>query len=220
MSQSFLDFSTEKAWDYENGFFLTSHFSRFAKHLAHFELYKMITGLPGHIVECGVFKGSSFIRFGTFRHILESSSSRKLIGFDAFGKFPRQSDAQDNKFISHFETEGGDGISSQELTRVMNHKEFPNFELLQGDILETVPEYLRQHPELKIALLHVDVDVYAPTKVILDNFFPRLVKGGLIILDDYTAVAGATRATDEFLVGKNLKVEKLSISHLPSFIRA
>jgi len=40
MDKSFLGFETEKCWDYENGFYLTSHVTRLSKMLAHYELYK------------------------------------------------------------------------------------------------------------------------------------------------------------------------------------
>ena len=38
-------------------------------------------------------------------------------------------------------------------------------------------------------------------------------------LDDYATVPGATRAIDEFLLDKDLTVEKLPISHIPAYIR-
>jgi hypothetical protein len=222
MSQSFLGFETEKCWDYENGFYLTSHVTRLAKMLAHYELYKTIVGLPGHIVECGVYKGASFLRFATFREILESPHSRKVIGFDAFGRFPDDNEDADNKsFVRRFSEEGGDGISRESLVEVLTYKGFDNCELIEGDICRTVPRYVIDHPELKIALLHVDVDVYQPTKVILEQLFGRVVQGGLVVFDDYGTVAGETRAIDEFLekTGRDLLIEKLPISHIPAYIR-
>jgi hypothetical protein len=222
MNQSFLGFETEKCWDYENGFYLTSHVTRLAKMLAHYELYRTIIGLPGHIVECGVYKGASFVRFATFREILESPHSRKIVGFDAFGSFPGgNQNADDKTFIRRFSAEGGDGISRESFMEVLAHKGFENFELIEGDICLTVPEYLVNHPELKVALLHVDVDVYQPTQVILEQLFDRVVKGGLVVLDDYGTVAGETRAIDEFLekTQKEPLIEKLPISHIPAYIR-
>ena len=90
--------------------------------------------------------------------------------------------------------------------------------LIPGDILETAPQWVAQNPELKIALLHVDVDVYEPTKASLENLFDRVVAGGIVILDDYGTVAGATRAIDEFLAGRNLTIEKLPLAHIPAFL--
>jgi hypothetical protein len=45
-------FNFEKQLEYENGFYLTSSPSHTAKSIAHYELYKKITNLPGEIVEC------------------------------------------------------------------------------------------------------------------------------------------------------------------------
>lgn len=222
MNKNFLGFETDRCWDYENGFYLTSHPSRIAKMLAHYELYKLILHLPGALVECGVYKGASFLRFATFRELLESPFSRRMIGFDAFGRFPqRGEDGNNTAFIERFAAAGGDGIRRQSFLEVLSHKGFQNFELIEGDICLTVPEYVDAHPELKIALLHIDVDVYHPTQVILAQLFDRVVRGGLIVLDDYGTVAGETTAIDEFLKDRKseLLIEKLPISHIPAFIR-
>ncbi|WP_420264247.1 TylF/MycF/NovP-related O-methyltransferase [Candidatus Magnetominusculus dajiuhuensis] len=212
-------FNVEQQWEYENGFYLTSHITRLGKMVAHYDLYKSIIHLPGHIIECGVYKGASLLRFSTFREILESPYSRKIIGFDAFGKFPDQESPADQKFIKEFEGEAGEGISIEELRKVFIHKSIGNYELIQGDICATIPKYLSEHPELKIALLHIDVDVYKPTVVILNNLYERVVRGGLVVFDDFGVVAGETQAIDEFIDGKDVVIEKLSISHIPSYIR-
>lgn len=222
MGQTFLGFDTEKCWDYENGFYLTSHVTRLAKMLAHYELYKMIVDLPGHVVECGVYKGALLLRFATFREILESPHSRKIIGFDAFGEFPREGENADNQaFIERFSAQGGDGIPRDSLMEVLAYKRFENVELIQGDICATVPQYVTEHPALKIALLHIDVDVYRPTKVILEHLFERVVPGGVIVLDDYGTVAGETQAVDEFCskATEKVSIQKLPISHVPAYIR-
>ena len=222
MDKTFMGFDPKKCWDYENGFYLTSHVTRLAKMLAQYELYKSIVGLPGHIVECGVYKGASFLRFATFREILESPHSRRIIGFDAFGRFPEgMADSNDREFIRSFSAEGGDGISYDSFIEVLSHKGFENCELIEGDICSKVPQYVADHPELKIALLHVDVDVHEPSRVILDHLFHRVVRHGLVILDDYGTVAGETLAVDEFLQRdqKELLIEKLPITHLPAYIR-
>ena len=114
--------SEEEIWNYENGFYWFSSPTRIAKMLALYELYQTIVGLPGHIFELGVYKGASLIRLCSFRRILENDFSRKIVGFDAFGAFPRNklSNPDDLKFIEKFENAGGDGlkkIRSTEPTR-------------------------------------------------------------------------------------------------------
>ena len=219
MRKNLFGFDIDQQWDYENGFYLTSHITRLSKVLAHYELYKSIINLPGEVVECGVYKGASLVRFATFREALENQYSRKIIGFDAFGKFPEQDNDDDIKFVNQFESGGGNGISPDELKDVFAHKAFENYEIIQGDIVETLPKYASEHPELKIALLHIDVDVYKPSVAILKYLFDRVVSGGLVVFDDYATVAGETRAVDEFFSGQEVNIEKLPISHVPSFIR-
>ena len=214
-------FEFSKAWNYENGFYLTSHVSRLAKSIAHYELYKKIVDLPGDIVEAGTFKGTSLIRFATFREILENQYSRKLISFDIFGKFPEEtSQAIDQDFIENFSAEAGEGISKEELESVLDKKGFSNYELVRGNVLETIPKYKENNPQLRISLLHIDVDVYDATLCCLKNLYERVVQGGLIVFDDYNVIHGATKAVDEFMCDNNIKapIRKLPYYNRPTYM--
>ena len=217
--QKVYGFEFKKKWDYENGFYLTSPSSRLAKSISHWEIYKKIVDLPGDILEFGVYKGTSLIRFATFREMLESQYSRKIIGFDTFGKCPMSDLEEENKFIEDF-SKNGESISEEELKKVFKNKKFENFELYAGDILNTLPKYIKENPELKISLLHIDVDVYKPTKLILDLLFERVVKNGIIVFDDYGTVYGETKALDEFISSQKskYKLEKLPYYKIPTFI--
>lgn len=208
-----------KAFDYENGFYLTSPISRMSNILSHYELYKQIIELPGNIVELGVFKGGSFLQFAAFREILENEKSRKMIGFDMFGEFPNASNEGDEKFRKEWlEETHADFLTKEELQRALDLKEIRNTELIEGNIVETVPEYVNNHPYLRIALLHIDVDIYEPTVTGLEYLYDKVVKGGIIILDDY-GIAGETDAVDEFFKNKDVEIKRLPISqHKPSYI--
>ena len=131
-------------WDYENGFYWFSPKSRLNKLLAHYELYKTIAHIPGHIFELGVYKGASLVRFATFRDALENDYSRKIVGFDAFGAFPTSNleVEEDLNFIEKFEGEGGHGLSDDEVADVLSSKGFENFNLVKGNIFDTLPKYL------------------------------------------------------------------------------
>lgn len=209
----------EHKWDYENGFYLTCETNRIGKLLNHLEIYKMIRNLPGAIIEFGVYKGTSLVRLLSFRDLLETQSSRKVVGFDIFGKFPDNLELEaDRNFVEKFEGAGGFGISKEELDFHLKEKGFSNYELVAGDILSTLPEFLERNPALKISLLHIDVDVYEPTKFILSHLWEKLVSGGILMLDDYGTVAGETKAVDEFFKDKNILIEKPSFNHIPSYI--
>jgi hypothetical protein len=208
-----------KKWDYENGFYLTCENSRIGKLLNHLEIYNMILDLPGDVLEFGVYKGASIVRLLTFRNLLETEYSRKVIGFDIFGKFPEELSLEsDKKFVKRFENEGGNGISKEELEMHLKNKGFTNFSLIKGDILKTIPEYLKTNAALKISLLHIDVDVYEPTRMILESLWNRIVPGGILMLDDYGTVEGETEAVDEFFAGKDVIINKPRFNYIPSYI--
>ena len=62
------------------------------------------------------------------------------------------------------------------------------------------------------------MDVYEPTMHALKILAKHIVQGGLIVIDDYATVEGATRAVDEYINGTNLKIQKLSTNYIPSYI--
>ena len=111
--------SADHIWDYENGFYWFSKRTRINKLIAHYELYKSIIHLPGHIFELGVYKCTSLIRFASFRDSLENDYSRKIVAFDAFGRFPVENvnESDDLDFIQKFES-GGSGLELEEAQEI------------------------------------------------------------------------------------------------------
>src|SRR5436190_2568464 len=159
--------SVEEAYDHENAFYLTCAPGRVGKLLAHYELYQRAQRVAGTFVECGIFKGSSLARFAMFRHLFESEETRALIGFDSFGKFPETDFAADKARRDRFIKSAGDeSVSVEQLQQALAHKGCGNnVTLVVGDICHTVPTFIAEHPEVRIALLHVDVDILEPSHV-------------------------------------------------------
>ncbi len=210
----------EKAFDYENSFYLSCDATRIGKILAHYELYKMALNIPGSIVECGVFKGVSLVRFAMFRELFENPYSKKIIGFDTFRKFPETDYEDDKEFRRRcVAAAGGNSISSQQLMEVLKHKNInENVELVEGDVTKTVPDYITTHPELKISLLNLDVDIYEPSVTILHSLYPKIVKGGILVLDDYGTFPGETKAVDDFFKGEKITIHKFPFCMTPCYI--
>jgi len=211
----------ERTWDWENGYLWFSHPSRINKFLAHYELYQMILNLPGDVLEMGVFKAASMIRWASFRELLENSNSRRIVGFDSFGKFPIKGVELDVDldYVKAFTSAAGDALSKEQVADIFARKGFKNIELLEGDVSDTLPHFVQSNPACRIALLHLDLNVKEPTKFVLDALYNRVVPGGLIVIDDYMSVVGATEAVDDLVSEKGLKIEKLSFHSTPSFIR-
>lgn len=210
----------QKAFEYENNFYLSCDNTRLSKILSHYELFKMIRELHGAIVECGVFKGASLVRFAGFRDLFGNSFSHKIIGFDIFGAFPETNYKEDVKYREKFVQDAGlESISVEQLQTVLKVKGIEkNIELVKGDVTKTVPEYVEANPHLKIALLNLDTDVYEPAVTILEHLYPRIVKGGVLILDDYGIFPGETKAVDDYFKGKDIEIKKFPFAMTPCYI--
>lgn len=211
---------SSRSFEYENGFYLTAPVDRISKFVTHLDLFRRVSGLAGNIVECGVFKGASLCRWVKLRALLENSGSRRIVAFDTFGKFPEADFADDRSRRADFIAAAGNtSIAKQELETLLRDQGlYENIDLIAGDISETVPAYLENRPEMKIALLNIDVDLLAPTRICLQHFYPRLVRGGIAILDDYGAFAGANRAIDEFFAETDVRIQKLPFSSNVAFV--
>ncbi|MFN0729535.1 TylF/MycF/NovP-related O-methyltransferase [Polaribacter gochangensis] len=214
-------YDLDKKFEYENGFYATADSSRFSKFLTHLELFRETSTVRGEVLEFGIFKGNSFFRWVKFRDLLENNSSRKIIGFDVFGDFPEANFDEDKKRRDLFveETQGGKSISYEEMNDLLVSQRLEkNVELIKGDILVTLDEYLIKNPHLKISLLHIDVDLYEPVKIILEKLYDRITKGGIIILDDYGTFSGTNKAVDDFFENK-IEIKKKPYSQTISYIK-
>lgn len=210
----------DQAFKFENNFYLSCENSRLGKILSHYEFFKLIKDLPGAIIDCGVFKGTSLVRFAGFRDLLGNTNSHKIIGFDTFEDFPETEFEEDKKFRERFMANaGGSSISKDQLELVLERKGVnQNIVLVAGDINQTVPEYVKNNPSLKISLLNLDTDIYEPAVTILEHFYPRLVKGGILLLDDYGEFPGETKAVDDYFSGKDIVIKKSPFSMTPCYI--
>jgi len=209
-----------KVFEYENNFYLSCDSSRVSKIIAHYELFKRSVEVPGIIVECGVFKGASLSRWGMFRELLMSKFAKKIVAFDSFDLFPDTNFDADGPFRDAFiDTHGKTSITKEQITKSLEMRGLGhNVELVRGNICDTVPEYLANHPELKISFLNIDTDVYEPARTALECFYDRVSEGGIVILDDYGWFPGETQAADEFLKARNAQIRKLPFSATPCYL--
>lgn len=210
----------KKTFTYENDFYLSCKTDRIAKLVSHYELFRLAEQIPGDMIECGVFKGASFSRFAMFRELSKNTLQKKIIGFDTFGKFPNTSFKNDNKSRKNFiKVAGGTSISKNQLINVLKNKGITKkIELIKGDITKTVPKYVKSHPKLKISLLNLDTDIYEPAVTILEYLYPKISKGGILILDDYKVFPGETKAVNDYFKDKKVSIKKFSFSKTPYYI--
>ena len=156
--------------------------------LSRIELFKMVQDIPGAIVECGVYKGNSLMLYMQLSMILEPYAiNRSIIGFDTFQGFASidqkedPADINESMFSDTDETLIQDMIDANDLVRPVNR--IPRCEIVKGDILETVPAFVKTRPDLVVAMLILDTDLYSSTKVALETFLPYMPKGAIVVLD-------------------------------------
>ena len=210
-------------FEIENEFYRQAHPSRFSKFLAHAKLYEMSLGLPGDFVECGVFKGASFCRFRKLASLFHPDHARKFVGFDVFGRFPDADIKEDEAELQRqFTIDGDTGIDVEELRKIIKDQGLDgNVELVKGDVRVTLPEYFNDHQDMALSIVNIDLDLYGPVKVALEVLFPKVVRGGIIILDDYAAgFPGANKAVEEFMAenGRKERIQKFPWTYTPAFI--
>ena len=79
--------------------------------------------------------------------------------------------------------------------------------MIKGNIEKTLDLFLKKNKKIKISFLHLDLDVYKPTLFALEKLYEKVSKGGIILLDDYGKVFGATKATKDFFKKRNIKLK-------------
>jgi len=106
-------------------------------------------------------------------------------------------------------------IDVYENNRFLNH--ISKVELVKGDASKTIPKYIKQNPHTVVSLLNLDMDIFEPTKMALEQFVPRMPKGAIIIFDELNSKdwIGETMAVLDTIGIKNLKIERFPFdSHI------
>ena len=220
-------FTNQNMYDAETHYNLFMNEERFSKLLIHYEVFKKIKKISGSIVECGVFKGTSFSRFAMMRELIDNSQKKKLVAFDVFSdEFPNTNFKNEKIQRKHWiKTAGASSISTSQLNKILKRKKIKNYELIKGDVLKTIPIYIKKNPNMKISLLNVDIDFVETTKCVLESFYSKVSKGGIILFDNYQGVGtggtfykGETDTINRFLKKVNKKIIKFPFFNRPSYI--
>lgn len=179
-------------------------------------LYRQILDVPGMICEFGVHWGATMATLSNLRGIHEPfNHSRRICGFDTFSGFAAV-DAKDGGFSApgDYSTSSGYEVELSELLSL--HESFSpipqiqKFELVKGDVSQTLPLWLQDNPHAIIAMAIFDMDVYKPTRDALELVLPRLVKGSLLVFDELNCphFPGETSAVDEVIGLNNLRLRR------------
>lgn len=173
--------------------------------------------LPGSIAECGCWKGlSSYLICNFLSKWRNNFDGNDVHIFDSFKGLsePNEKDViqvpitagNKERIGMPFKHKGAYSAEYESVLKVL--KDFPNIELIKG----WIPEVLLNQPKREYRLVHIDLDLYTPTKGATEYFLSRMVPGGIIICDDYGSLfwPGAKQAFDEVGEAHGLKVLSFS----------
>lgn len=162
------------------------------------QLMRLTETVPGDTAECGVYRGCgswAMLRmnaksgFGRIHHIFDSFEGVSAPNEEDGGYWTR-----------------GDLAAGEDVTR--DALGVDDYRLYKG----WIPERFSEVAERQFSFVHVDVDLYEPTRASVEFFYGRLNPGGILLCDDYgfDSCPGATRAMDEFLEDKPEKMVALA----------
>ena len=175
--------------------------------------YVVAGGIEGAIVECGVWRGGSSMAAALMLSAL-GAAVRDLYLFDTFEGMsePGEHDRRASDAAGAADLLAATGREAKvwayspldEVRRNLASTGYPTdrVHFVQGKVEDTIPAGA---PET-IALLRLDTDWYESTRHELEHLFPRLVPGGVLIIDDYGAWEGARRAVDEFIASGKIRI--------------
>jgi len=222
------DVSKKDIWRYFQIYTRRVYLKRF---VCHYELFRNIINIPGDIVELGVYRGATLL---TWAHLLEirnmGDRAKKVVGFENFSGFTEldlKDGVEDYKYDKKLHGCSGSRFKSQllDIIDIFNADRFipykERIELVEGDIEQTIPEYVENNPGMRISLLNIDCDTYRPSKVALETLWPLITKGGIVVLDEYSIRPweGESRAVDEFFEDKAVEIRKFDwISYPGAYI--
>lgn len=168
--------------------------------------------VPGDFAECGVYRGGSMMAVALALQ-QTGSTDKDLYLYDTFEGMTKPTEKDVNSIgqpaIVEFEQKRtGDDSSDwcmaplDEVKKALYGTGYPSerIHFIKGRVEETIPESAPS----AIALLRLDTDWYESTRHELIHLYPRLSRGGVLIIDDYGHWQGCREAVDEYIAQHNL----------------
>jgi hypothetical protein len=175
-------------------------------------MFEKIARIDGDVVECGVGRMTSFRILASV--LQDEGSARKLWGFDSFQGFPDptpEDAAPRNPKKGEWKY-----IEAEDVPKFLRIQGFKqpwidsHVRIVKGFFQDTLPH----NTPAKIALLHLDVDLYDSYKTCLQHLFPKVVPGGVVLFDEYLnktenlKFPGAKKAIDEYFSGTTYQLAR------------
>lgn len=159
-----------------------------ARFLFFYDLYKQVVGLNGHIADVGTWKGASFLFMAKMIKLFEPYSSTQAYAFDWFqGMKPGKND--DKKNLGEY---SADYKTLDKLVKLQGLNDIAIINKM--DITSELDPYFKLRPWMRFKFVFIDCGIEGVLESSLVNFWPRLVNGGVLILDHYNNESSPTES--------------------------
>jgi len=177
--------------------------------LTYYEMYKLVSKLEGAILKCGINNDESFEYFSFFKKLNEYNPQQPLIAFE------KSSSILETTVIDKEHRLAVKDNQTLEATKInlVQKSEVEAINFIPGAIAETLPNYLIEHPELKIALLVIDLDNYEHTLTAMQYLYPRIVHKGLLIINNYYKKGAENKAIQDYFMHQPIIIRYFSKSN-------
>ena len=168
--------------------------------------YIVVNNISGDIVECGVWRGGSALVVAETLDLLKDYS-RNIYLFDTYQGMTEPTlgidvSSRGDEAYSIWKERANEDYNTwcyaslEDVKQNMMLSNYPSDKLhfIIGDVLETIIETKIDN----LSLLRLDTDWYESTKAELELLYPKLVKNGVLIIDDYGDWQGSKKAVDEY----------------------
>ena len=169
-----------------------------AMYVDNLELCAKFEAMRGCVVECGVWRGGMSAGMA---EVL--GADRQYFLFDSFEGLPPAREDVDGAAAIAWQSNttsptyrNNNTAAEEEAAAAMKLSGTPSFSLVKGWFNETLPRFA---PPCDIAVLRLDGDWYDSTRASLENLYPHVAPGGIVIVDDYYNWDGCARAVNEFI---------------------
>lgn len=209
------------------GLFISS--KNFSRYLFFNYLYNIFNETQGVIMEFGVRWGQNLSILSSLRGIYEPyNRHRKIVGFDTFEGFKKIDKKDGNSKMmkkgklslsKNYENYLEDILKIRELENPLAH--IKKFELIKGDAIITLKNYLKKNPQTIVAFAYFDMDLYKPTLECLKILKNRITKGSVIGFDELNDLdsPGETLAVIEALGLKNIRLKRFKYASRVSYFQ-
>jgi hypothetical protein len=159
-----------------------------ARFLFFYDLYKKTINLNGHIADVGTWKGASFLFMAKMVKLFEPYNTTQVYAFDWFqGMDPGKDDdkAQAGNYRADFDS----------LNKLVELQGLSDIAIINKmDVITELAPYFEDRPWMRFKFVFIDCGIEGVLESSMANFWPRLVNGGVLVLDHYNSEASPTES--------------------------